>query len=51
MSAYPIKADILSQALYVSPDRDLVIAFLSVNWDDSIHRYLRPIAMSGLLGK
>lgn len=42
------KAGIMSQALYVSPGRDLVIAFFSVNWEDSIHRYLRPIATSGL---
>ena len=45
------KAGIMDQALYVSPDRDLVIAFFSVNWEDSIHRYLRPIATSGLFGK
>lgn len=42
------KAGIMDQALYVSPDRDLVIAFFSVNWEDSIHRYLRPIATSKL---
>jgi CubicO group peptidase (beta-lactamase class C family) len=46
------KCGIQSQGLYVSPDRDLVIAFFSVNLpDDSIHRYLRPIATSGLFGK
>jgi CubicO group peptidase (beta-lactamase class C family) len=46
------KAGLQSQALYVSPDRDLVIAFFSVNVpDDSIHRYLRPIATSGLFDR
>ena len=43
------KAGIQTQAFYVSPDRDLVIAFFSTNVpDDSLHRYLRPIATSGL---
>ena len=43
------KAGLQSQALYVSPDRDLVIAFYSTNVpDDSFHRFLRPIATSGL---
>ena len=43
------KAGITTQALYVSPDKDLVIAFYSTNVpDDSFHRYLRPIATSGL---
>lgn len=45
------KAGIMDQALYVSPDRDLVIAFFSVNWEDSIHRYLRPIATSKVFNK
>ncbi|WP_204115709.1 serine hydrolase domain-containing protein [Shimia biformata] len=43
------KAGLQSQALYVSPDKDLVIAFFSTNVpDDSFHRFLRPIATSGL---
>lgn len=43
------KAGLQSQGLYVSPDKDLVIAFFSTNAsDDSLHRYLRPIATSGL---
>jgi len=43
------KAGFQTQALYVSPDRDLVTVFFSVNrTDDSIMRYLRPIATSGL---
>jgi len=46
------KSGMMSQGLYVSPKRDLVIVFFSVNApDDSIHRYLRPIAMSGLFDK
>ena len=43
------KSGIQSQAIYVSPDRDLVIGAFSTNSsDDSIHRFLRPIATSGL---
>ncbi|WP_282170930.1 serine hydrolase domain-containing protein [Ruegeria atlantica] len=43
------KSGLQSQAIYVSPDRDLVIAGFSTNApDDSIHRFLRPIATSGL---
>jgi CubicO group peptidase (beta-lactamase class C family) len=43
------KAGLMTQALYVSPGKDLVIAFFSTNVpDDSFHRYLRPIATSGL---
>jgi CubicO group peptidase (beta-lactamase class C family) len=43
------KSGVQGQALYVSPSRDLVIAFYSVNVpDDSVSRYLRPIATSGL---
>lgn len=43
------KSGIQTQGLYVSPDRDVVIAFYSTNKDeDSLHRYLRPIVASGL---
>lgn len=43
------KSGLQSQALYVSPNRNLVIAAFSTNGpDDSIHRFLRPIATSGL---
>lgn len=43
------KSGFLRQALYVSPSRDLVIVIFSVSpEDDSIVRYLRPIATSGL---
>lgn len=43
------KSGLQSQAIYVSSDRDLVIAAFSTNAsDDSIHRFLRPIATSGL---
>ncbi|QJF51957.1 serine hydrolase domain-containing protein [Roseobacter ponti] len=46
------KAGLQSQALYVSPGKDLVIAFFSTNVpDDSFHRYLRPIATSGLFAE
>jgi CubicO group peptidase (beta-lactamase class C family) len=46
------KAGLMSQVIYVSPKRDLVIAFFSANGpDDSIHRYLRPIATSDLFQK
>ncbi|GLP96066.1 serine hydrolase domain-containing protein [Paraferrimonas sedimenticola] len=41
------KSGIQTQGLYVSPDKDLVIAFYSTNVpDDSLHRFLRPIATS-----
>ncbi|GGZ74462.1 serine hydrolase domain-containing protein [Algibacter mikhailovii] len=43
------KSGLQSQAIYVSPDRDLVICAFSTNApDDSVHRFLRPIATSGL---
>lgn len=46
------KAGLQSQGLYVSPNKDLVIAFYSTNVpDDSLHRYLRPIATSELFDK
>ncbi len=43
------KGGMQSQGLYVSPSRDLVIAYLSTNTHDhSIHRWARAIAVSGL---
>lgn len=42
------KGGMMGQALYVSPVRDLVIAFFSTRADMSSVRYLRPIATSGL---
>lgn len=44
------KGGFMGQALYVSPDRDLVITFFSTRQDMSSVRYLRPIATSGLFG-
>ena len=39
------KSGFMGQGIYVSPDRDLVIAFFSTSRDTgSIQRYLRPIA-------
>jgi CubicO group peptidase (beta-lactamase class C family) len=44
------KGGMMSQGLYVSPDKDLVIAYFSLNAPDrSIDRYLRPIATSKLI--
>lgn len=43
-----IKGGFMGQALYVSPKRDLVIAFYSTRQDMTSIRYLRPIATSGL---
>ena len=44
------KGGLMTQGLYVSPDRDLVIAYFSVNVADrSIDRFLRPVATSDLL--
>ncbi|VAW70379.1 hypothetical protein MNBD_GAMMA09-1419, partial [hydrothermal vent metagenome] len=46
------KAGLMSQGLYISPNKDLVIAYFSVNGPDrSIDRYLRPIANSKLIQK
>lgn len=43
------KGGLQTQGLYVSPSRDLVICYFSVNNDDhSGHRFARPIATSGL---
>jgi len=44
------KSGLMSQGLYVSPDKNLVIAYFSLNATDrSIDRYLRPIANSKLI--
>lgn len=46
------KGGLMSQGLYVSPSKDLVIAYFSTNPSDrSIDRFLRPIAQSELLNK
>ncbi len=43
------KGGLMGQGLYVSPKRDLVIAYFSVNApDEPINRFARPIATSGL---
>lgn len=43
------KGGLMTQGLYVSPDKDLVIAYYSVNNEDhSGHRFARAIATSGL---
>jgi len=44
------KGGLMSQGLYVSPGKNLVIAYFSLNSPDrSIDRYLRPIANSKLI--
>ena len=44
------KGGLMSQGLYVSPDKNLVIAYFSLNAPDrSIDRYLRPISNSKLI--
>ncbi|WP_226661802.1 serine hydrolase domain-containing protein [Microbulbifer aggregans] len=46
------KGGLMTQGLYVSPSRDLVIVYFNVNNDDhSGHRFARPIATSGLFDK
>jgi len=46
------KGGVQTQGLYVSPSRDLVICYFSVNNDDhSAHRFARKIAVSGLFAK
>lgn len=43
------KGGLMTQGLYISPSRDLVIVYFGVNNDDnSCHRFARPIATSGL---
>ena len=43
------KGGLMTQGLYVSPSRDLVIVYFNVsNNDHSGHRFARPIATSGL---
>ncbi|SDK21202.1 serine hydrolase domain-containing protein [Microbulbifer yueqingensis] len=43
------KGGLMTQGLYVSPSRDLVIVYFNVSNDDhSGHRFARPIATSGL---
>ncbi|WP_052697994.1 serine hydrolase domain-containing protein [Luteibacter yeojuensis] len=45
------KSGLMAQGLYVSPKRDLVIAYFSVNTDASmINRFVRPIVTSGMFG-
>ncbi|WP_417674170.1 serine hydrolase domain-containing protein [Roseibium sp.] len=44
-----MKFGLMSQGLYVSPSRDLVIVYFNVSDQDlSAHRFVRPIATSGL---
>ena len=45
------KAGFNTQGIYVSPARDLVIAYFSVEPTQQIQKYLRPLVTSGLFGK
>ncbi|MEO9900610.1 serine hydrolase domain-containing protein [Nisaea sp.] len=40
------KSGLNTQGIYVSPDRDLVIAYFSTERSQQIQKYLRPIALS-----
>ncbi len=42
------KSGLMSQGVYVSPEKDLVIAYFSVSPSGMIHRFVRPIATSNL---
>ena len=42
------KAGFNTQGIYVSPARDLVIAYFSVEATQQIQKYLRPVVTSGL---
>ncbi len=43
------KSGLMGQGLYISPSRDLVFVYLSINaLDRSFDRYVRPLATSGL---
>lgn len=44
------KSGLNTQGLYVSPDRRLVIAYFSNDPKQTIQKYLRPVATSGLFG-
>ncbi len=43
------KGGFMDQGLYVSPDRDLVVAYFSTTPEMQMTRYLRPLATSDLL--
>ncbi|WP_170763186.1 serine hydrolase domain-containing protein [Ruegeria lacuscaerulensis] len=45
------KSGLNTQGIYVSPQRDLVIAYFSTDQSQGLQRYLRPIAKSGFFGK
>ncbi|WP_413112092.1 serine hydrolase domain-containing protein [Thaumasiovibrio sp. DFM-14] len=45
------KSGMNSQGLYISPDRDLVIAYFATEGTQRIQQYLRPIVTSGLFDK
>lgn len=44
------KSGLNTQGIYVSPDRSLVIAYFSNDPNQTIQKYLRPLATSGLFG-
>ena len=44
------KSGLNTQGIYVSPDRRLVIAYFSNDPKQTIQKYLRPLATSGLFG-
>ena len=45
------KSGLNTQGIYVSPKRDLVIAYFSTDPSQGMQKYLRPIVTSGLFGK
>ena len=45
------KSGLNTQGIYVSPARDLVIAYFSVEPTQQLQKYLRPLVTSGLFGK
>ena len=45
------KSGFNTQGIYVSPNRDLVIAYFSLEATQQIQKYLRPLVTSGLFDK
>lgn len=45
------KSGLNTQGIYVSPARDLVIAYFSLEPTQQLQKYLRPLVTSGLFGK
>ena len=45
------KSGLNTQGIYVSPERDLVIAYFSLEPTQQLQKYLRPLVTSGMFGE